>query len=382
MNKILLVGPFPPAVGGVTTSLHNILYSDLAKNYRYTCFSNSRPPKKSSMGSHGYKDFFQGGLFRMISGIFVTLYHILVFPIRLRRIQPDIVQIHTSDYFVFWENTFYLLWAKLLGKKVILRMGGVFDKFYRNSNPLARMLIRRILRIPDVLIVQSSYWKSFIESLTRPRRIRVVNNFLEVSEFSTPRKEAPNSRKVLFICGTEALRKGLDVVLESIRYLSHDGIGDSKFIFVASNERIRRKVRDLQVHPYVEFRDILTKQEMLREYREADLFVLPSFGEGFPNSLLEAMASGLPVIATRVGAVPEVIEDNVNGILIEPGDPGALTRAVKKILNNPQLRETLGRNNKEKVKQFTSQRGVLELDSIYRELLRTPPLPDRTDSAH
>jgi glycosyltransferase involved in cell wall biosynthesis len=375
MKKILLVGPFPPAVGGVTTSLHNILYSDLSKQYQYTCFSNSRPPKRSSLGSHGYKDFFQGGLARMISGIFITLHHILIFPLRLRTLHPDIVQIHTSDYFVFWENTFYLLWAKLLGKRVILRMGGVFDKFYRNSNPLARLLIRRILRLPDVLIVQSDYWKSFILSLTKPRRIRVVNNFLDISQFPSPAAKNPDTRKVLFICGTESLRKGLDVVLESIRYLSHDGIGNSKFIFVASNEQIRKRVRELQVHPYVEFRDILSKQEMIREYGEANLFVLPSFGEGFPNSLLEAMASGLPVVATRVGAVPEVVEHNINGILIEPGDPGALTRAIKKILNDPELGETLGRNNLEKVKKYSARRGVDELDSIYRELLQPPPFP-------
>jgi len=371
MKKILLVGPFPPAVGGVTTSLHNILYSDLCRQYEYTCFSNSRPPKRSSMGSHGYKAFFQGGFFRMLSGIFITLYHILIFPVRLRALRPDVVQNHTSDYFVFWENSLYLLWARLLGKKVILRMGGVFDKFYRNSNPLARLLIRRILQVPDVLIVQSNYWKSFICSLARPKKVRIVNNFLDVSAFPPPsERKARNTQRVLFICGTESLRKGLDVVLESIRYLSHDGIGPSKFVFVASNEQIRRRVRDLQVHPYVEFRDILSKQEMIEEYREADLFVLPSFGEGFPNSMLEAMASGLPVIATRVGAVPEVIEDNVNGILIEPGDPGALTRAIKRVLNDRDFGEKLGQNNREKVLNYSSRRGVEELDAIYRELLR------------
>jgi hypothetical protein len=80
MEKILLVGPLPPAVGGVTTSLHNILFSDLRHRYEYICFSNSRPPKKTSLGSHGYKDFFQGGLARMFTGLFVTLFHIFFFP--------------------------------------------------------------------------------------------------------------------------------------------------------------------------------------------------------------------------------------------------------------------------------------------------------------
>ena len=369
MKKILLVGPFPPAYGGVTTSLHNILFSDLRNRYCYECFSNSRPPKKSSLGCHGYQDFLQGGVARMFSGILVTLWHLLSFPFRLRSVRPDIVQIHTSDYFVFWENSLYLLWAKLFGKKVIVRLGGVFDKFYRKSNPLTRFLIRSILRLPDILIVQSEYWKAFLQSLADPRKIRIVNNFLNVQEFQPAAVPKDTAKKILFICGSESLRKGLEVVLESIRYLSHDGIGDSRFVFVAANEQVRRKVEELKVHPYVEIRDMLTKKEMIQEYQKAHLFVLPSFGEGFPNSLLEAMASGLPVIASRVGAVPEVIEDRVNGILIDPGDPGALTRAIKLLIHDAALGETLGRNNREKVKKFDVRQGVEQWISIYRELL-------------
>jgi len=368
MKKILLVGPFPPACGGVTTSLHNILYSDLGHRFRYECFSNTRPPKKSSLGHHGYRDFFQGGPARMFVGIFVTLRHLLSFPFRLRAVRPDIVQIHTSDYFVFWENSLYLLCAKLFGKKVVVRLGGVFDKFYRNSNPITKVVIRAILRLPDILVVQSEYWRAFLQALVDPGKIRIVNNFLDVREFQPPTVKEDTVKKILFICGSESLRKGLEVVLESIRYLSHDGIGNSRFVFVAANEQVRRKVEELKVFPYVEIRDLLTKEEMVREYQKAHLFVLPSFGEGFPNSLLEAMASGLPVVASRVGAVPEVIEDRVNGILIDPGDPGALTRAIKLLLHDAVLGETLGRNNREKVKQYDVRQGVEQWSSVYREL--------------
>jgi glycosyltransferase involved in cell wall biosynthesis len=373
MKKIMLVGPFPPSVGGVTTSLHNILSSDLRKRFEFVCFSNSRPPKTQGIGAHGYRDFFQGGLRRMVTGIAVTLRHLFAFPIRVVKESPEIIQIHTSDYFVFWENSFYILLGRLCGKKVIVRMGGVFDKFYRKSNPLVRFLIRKILALPDILIVQSEYWKNFVSRLTDPAKIRVINNFLDTDEFFCPPRSNDEYKRILFICGSEAKRKGLDVVLESIRYLSHDGIGTSKFVFVATNEHIRKRVEQLNVAPYVEFHGVLSKDEMRRMYREADIFLLPSFGEGFPNSMLEAMASGLPVIATRVGAVPEVIEDGTNGILIDPGDPGALTRALKKLLYDAELRRTFGDNNLKKVRErYHLPNGISRLETIYDELLGHP----------
>ncbi len=370
MKKVMLVGPFPPSVGGVTTSLHNILSSDLKERYQFLCFSNSRPPKQHGIGSHGYRDFFQGGLRRMCIGIAVTLHHLFLFPVRVLRESPDIIQIHTSDYFVFWENSFYILAGKLCGKKIILRMGGVFDKFYRNSNVLFRFLIRRILSWPDIIIVQSAYWKQFVSNLTDPGKIRIINNFLNTDEFATTPHPHRESSRILFICGSEAKRKGLEVVLESIRYLSHDGIGNSKFVFVATNDHIKKKVTLFNVSPYVEFHGVLSKEEMRDMYRRSDIFLLPSFGEGFPNSMLEAMACGLPVIATRVGAVPEVIEDGKNGILIDPGDPGALTRALKRLLYDTELRKVLGDNNVKKVRErYHLPKGIYELETIYEEVL-------------
>jgi len=366
----MLVGPFPLSVDGVTTSLQNILTSDLTNHYDFICFSNTRPPKTNALGSHGYRDFFQGGVPRMASGILVTLCHLFLFPIRVLKQAPDIIQIHTSDYFVFWENSFYILLGKLFGKKVIVRMGGVFDKFYRNSNVLFRFLVRMILTLPDVLVVQSEYWKQFIGKLTNKDKIRIINNFLNTDEFCGFPRGGDQHSRILFICGSEAKRKGLDVVLESIRYLSHDGIGDSRFVFIATNEQIKKRVDQLNVAPYVEFHGVLSKEEMVKAYQDADIFLLPSFGEGFPNSMLEAMASGLPIIATRVGAVPEVIEDGENGLLIDPGDPGALTRALKRLLYDNELRHTLGSNNLRKVQEkYHIPKGIEQLDRIYREIL-------------
>jgi len=99
-----------------------------------------------------------------------------------------------------------------------------------------------------------------------------------------------------------------------------------------------------------------------------DLFVLPSWAEGLPNSVLEAMAAGLPVVATRVGGIPEVIEDGVSGLLVAPRDSHALAIAILQVLKNERLAKQLGRSAKERVyTQFNFERLLSELDNLYME---------------
>lgn len=100
-----------------------------------------------------------------------------------------------------------------------------------------------------------------------------------------------------------------------------------------------------------------------------DLFVLPSESEGMPNALLEAMAAGLPAIATSVGGVPEVIEHNVTGLLVPPCEPAALSKAILALLNNEDLRHRLARAGRERVvRYFSFDRLMSVLNTLYAEL--------------
>jgi len=105
-------------------------------------------------------------------------------------------------------------------------------------------------------------------------------------------------------------------------------------------------------------------------YKHADIFVLPSYNEGLPMSILEAGSFGLPVISTPVGGIPEVIEDGVNGYLIEPGDIEALKDRLLLLANGPELREKMGKNLKILIgEKFNEKKMVNQINFIYQELL-------------
>lgn len=101
-----------------------------------------------------------------------------------------------------------------------------------------------------------------------------------------------------------------------------------------------------------------------------DVFVLPSLWEGLPIALLEAMAAGLPVVATRVGGVPEVVEDGVTGLLVPPRDPDALAEAITRLLRDPDLRCKMGQAGRERVEsEFSVEKMVRKTETLYEEVL-------------
>ncbi|MBN1684313.1 MAG: glycosyltransferase family 4 protein, partial [Gammaproteobacteria bacterium] len=101
-----------------------------------------------------------------------------------------------------------------------------------------------------------------------------------------------------------------------------------------------------------------------------DIFLFPShYQEGMPYALLEAMAAGLPVIATSTGGIPEIIEHNINGILIPPGEPAKLSQAINKLLANRRLREEFGTKNRHKTETEYDIKIVCEkFNKLYKRL--------------
>jgi len=163
-----------------------------------------------------------------------------------------------------------------------------------------------------------------------------------------PREEGPP--RILCVAHLYP-RKGVDTLLRAFARMTAEavlrvvGIGPE-------SERLAHLARALGITSRVHFLGHLPFAALAAEYRNAAIFALPTEQEGFGIVFLEAMASSLPIIATRVAAVPEVVADGVTALLVDPGDETALARAIENLLDDADLRTRLGKAGRTHVARF------------------------------
>jgi glycosyltransferase involved in cell wall biosynthesis len=374
-KKILMVGPLPPTVGGITTFITGILESNLNRKYKFITFGTERPTLGIVYDVRDYTLMFRVGLPCLVKSIMATTSHLLMFPFILIVKSPNLVHIHTSTYWSFWENAVYILVSNLFFKKTIVHIhGGAFDKFYKDSNYLVKFLMGKILNLPDRVIALSPKWKRFFTDLIPQNKIIVLGNFVNFSRYAQFKRKVDlpeDMIKVLFIGGAGAKTKGIYDILKAIPTIvrQHENIC---FVFVgcANVGELNIISKEEEIISHVRVLDYVYGDKKIKVFSNSDIFILPSYSEGFPIAMLEAMAAGLPIIATSVGAIPEVIEDGKNGFLIKTGDYNALAEKILILAKDKKLRQKMGKNNIEKIKRQYDREVVMEkLDNIYDKLL-------------
>jgi glycosyltransferase involved in cell wall biosynthesis len=283
---------------------------------------------------------------------------------------------------------------KMLLAKMVLRArqplilhahGAAFDRFFNGLPPFLRRIVRDTLSRADRVVVLSSQWRDFFvrEVGVPERKVVILYNPTSLPR-ELPARTGRTRVQFLFL-GRIGERKGAMHLLQAFGQLPVDLRARAHLIFAGDGEvdALRMAARELgeavQVHSWV---DTVQRDALLAE---SDVFVLPSFQEGVPMAMLEAMAYGLPVITTPVGGIPDVVTDGTEGYLIAPGDVGALTRAMAALIENESLRLTLGTNARTRAERFDVEHFAAELTGIYRTLLNrsqeAPTALDRSGSA-
>ncbi|WP_297573721.1 glycosyltransferase family 4 protein [uncultured Deefgea sp.] len=193
----------------------------------------------------------------------------------------------------------------------------------------------------DWIVCISQFARSQLMQFSHPQdwsKIHVVRLGI-FDHYALPKRHGAEVFTVLCV-GRLTPAKGQIVLLNAIAALRREGMSLRLILCGAgpSEDLLRQQIEQLNLSLDVELTGPLSKEAVRQLYAEADLFVLPSFDEGIPVVLMEAMASGLPCISTRVAGIPELIEHNVNGYLVPPGDVHALSLAIARLVNDADLR--------------------------------------------
>ena len=180
---------------------------------------------------------------------------------------------------------------------------------------------------------------------------------------------------VVLYTGRIEYRKGTVPLLRSVPYVAQE-FPDVQYVIAGGqhtsiNDRTLNRVLDGDdIRSHVHLLGHVLWQQLADWYRQSTVFVMPSYYETFCISAVEAMAFGLPVVATTAGGLPEVVEDGVTGILVPPGDPQALAEAVVRLLRDPDMRERMGQAGRERVlEKFTVEQVVEEMLKLYHEVV-------------
>lgn len=285
---------------------------------------------------------------------------------RLRQRRPDIVNVH----FVSCEAAYFLRLRPLLGYKLVLSVHGsdIFRPNERDAKYLPRLL-KKADAITAVTPLLAERVKGFAG--VDPDKVRLIPNGVDYEFWSTvdPSDLAQRPPTIIAVGRLSAV-KAQDVLLRGFRQV-RERVPDVKLLLVGggpSREEFEALARQLELGDSVEFAGELRPEAVRARMQQARVFVLPSRSEGLPLALLEAMAAGLPPVATAVGGVPNVLEPDA-GLLVPPEDPAALAEALSNILSDPQRAGEVAHAARTRAADFSAEAANDAYESLFLHLL-------------
>jgi glycosyltransferase involved in cell wall biosynthesis len=237
--------------------------------------------------------------------------------------------------------------------------------------------LRYLLKNASAVIALTEHMKDAMQALYS-RDVIVVPNGINLNEIAERGAEGGNPGKEVLFVGRLHPVKGAQYLLGAMSIV-HRELPEAKLILVGDGEErehLETLTDNLGIRECVEFAGRVPHERVQDYMNQAEVFVLSSLSEGFPVTILEAMACGLPVVATRVGGVPDIIEDGTNGYLVDAMNQEQIAEALLKLLQNDQLRKEISNNNRKEAERYRWNTVAATLEGIYQkslELLQCTP---------
>ena len=354
MKIVILVGGLPPIYNGGT----EIATSKIAK---YAAKAGHDVHVIAANGSHSgaklYTALQEGFKIYHIATIKPHYLHGIVY------IPPAVTKIITLKPDLIHAQALYMCPSAFIANKILgtpyifFERGGVNQEFIFRK-PLYRLFMRNAKRV----IAQTVDQKHTLLSLVQ-RDIEVIPNGIELERFGIVGKiqarhllGLPPNKKVVLSVGRCRVEKNLK---NFVKCAALRGQEVNQYILVGDGPELEELKR--MASPNVLFTGSVKNEDIPKYMSAADILVNTSHFEGFPNVFLEAMATGLPIVAPRVSGIPEIIEDGVNGILTKPDDYHSTYEAIEYLLRSYEVCESMSRMNKLKAKMYTWESVVKRL---------------------
>lgn len=348
-RRILMVGTSFQTQGGITSVVRS--YSDYGAfdawgvNYLATY---EKPAKLTQL--------------RVMSAALWRIFWLLAFG------KVSLVHMHSASRGSFWRKSIVAAMAWVFRVPYVFHVhSGEFPVFYGECGTLGKSWIRWILRHAGRVVALTGHWQRTIQSIEPAARITLVGNPVHVPAQLPPMREA--AKTILFL-GRMQIKKGIFDLVNAIPAVLAR-VPDAHFVLAGDGEldAVKQLVAKLGVEHAVEFTgwvDGAAKQKLLER---ADLFVLPSYFEALPVGLLEAMSTGIPIVSTAVGGIPDFISNEVDGMLIEPGDVEKLASAMVTVLSDRSARAAMREHAFQRVgREYSFDAVMSQLQQIYVEL--------------
>lgn len=279
---------------------------------------------------------------------------------------PDIAHVHSSFGPSFYRKIPFIYMAKWRGIKVVNHIHGAeFEDFYITASDKKKALIQKVYNKCDVLVVLSKEWEDKIGSIVTGSKIHVVENYCHIPHL----KKGVRKKQILFL-GEIGERKGCFDIPEIYKKIV-DEVGNVPLIMAGDGEieKVKEMLNKRDVLENVLFPGWIRGKEKEKLLQESTYFLFPSYNEGMPMAVLEAMAYGMGIVTSDVGGIPKLIKDGVNGYICTPGDVESIAQKLINLIADSDLCDVCGKNARNKaIEQYSYESHVKKIHEVYKKL--------------
>ncbi len=278
----------------------------------------------------------------------------------------DIVHVNVASDASYYRKSIFIKLAKQFHKKIVIHQhGGDFEGFYTSQlDDKGRQKVQKILSMGDAFIALSPIAQAFFATIIDEEKIYLLPNAILLPK---EMNKTYGQHQLLFL-GRICKTKGIGELLEVIPDLMQQ-YPDLKLYLAGiwEDENLRKQAEAYPEH--IIWTGWITGEEKEQYLRQCDIFVLPTYFEGQPVSVLEAMAYGCACVVSNTGGIPQMVETNQTGILVEPRNKESLKEGLLQALQNVDLCKQLGTKARLKIEEcFSLERSLQELIAIYRRI--------------